>query len=269
MKRREFILNGLKAGGGIFLSLTGLRHISASIEPPQHVTVNIPSYTIQLQEHGQIHSRFPCRVGAPWAPTPIGKGRILQKRDQVVFRYLEGPREGEIITQTYLDPEQRWEEMPYNKLRGMDFNINGRMSGAVFHSTTDYWTIGTPKSHGCIGLRIGDMLVFYEQVNYPLPALEIGYQTIFYNLFSETVILWCDIYGRGSNNLTNLFSQIGLPERSVDAGLVQHNLEKINQRLQEGHQIVQKLLRAGKNPQSELHRLSYQISRDQILWWRL
>jgi len=270
MNRREFFQSSLKAGVGAFFSVGIMQKAFGSNSAPQQIKVNLPSYEVQLLEKGQWQSSYACRVGAPSAQTPIGTGRILKKRDQVVFRYLSGPQEGEVIERTYLDPLKKWEPMPYDRMKGMDFAVNGRMTGAVFHSTTDYWTIGTPKSHGCIGLRIEDMLQFYDEVYYPLPDLEIGYQTIFYNMYKDEITFWCDIYNRGTNkDLSHLYNLIGFPKRQTDEAIIRNNLSKIDDTLNNGHNVIQKILRRGEDPSNELHRLSFQISRDQLLWWKL
>lgn len=269
MNRREFFGLGVKAGLGALFTFGMVKKSFGALETPQKVKVNIPTYKIALEDQGRLQGTYDCRVGAPWSQTPLGRGKIVKKRDEVVFRYLEGPFKGKVIERTYLDPIKKWEPMPYDKMKGMDFTINGQKEGPVFHSTTDYWTVGTPKSHGCIGLRIDDMLDFYNKVYYPLPDLEITYQTVFYDLYTEQLTLWCDIYQQGTNNLTNVFARIGFPDPSVDRRRVQANLNKINQNLQEGYQVIHRLLMRGKDPGQELHRLQYRISREQLLYWQL
>lgn len=269
MDRREFFRLGARASLGSIFTFGIIEQAFGALQTPQKVEVNIPTYTIRLKEQENLLGTYACRVGAPWSQTPIGNGKIVKKRDQIVFRYLEGPQKGEVIERTYLDPIHQWEPMPYDRMKGMDFTVNGRMTGAVFHSTTDYWTVGTPKSHGCIGLRIDDMLKFYNQVFYPLPSLEIGYQTVFYDYYTDLVIFWCDIYNRGTNNLTNLYSRIGFPERFINEQLVRENISKINKRLEHGYQYIHRLLLQGKDPGQAVQRLSYQISREQLLYWRL
>ena len=234
-------------------------------EPLQKIVVNLPSYTLALYEGRVRKIEFPCRIGRPATPTPIGKGEIILKRDRVVFRYLTGPNRGKVIWYSYLDPEKRTIKMPYDDMRGLDFTINGRMTGPVIHSTTDHWTVGASASHGCIGMKIEDMLVLYGAIpEGALPELEITYRTLFYDRGQMTV--WHDVYSKGTNTgeaLLGVLREAGIG--SIDAERADANLERIGRELEAANKKVQALLSAGKDPKEELGGLSVTLPLEALL----
>ena len=125
--------------------------------------INLPAYTLSLYKGRTLVTSYPCRVGKPKTPTHIGHGIISDKRERVIFRYLSGEKKGQIIIYSYLDPLGTTIKMPYDKMRALGMLINNH-DNQVIHATTDFWTVGTAKSHGCVGLTIEDMLDLFEKV---------------------------------------------------------------------------------------------------------
>jgi len=66
-----------------------------------NIKVNIPGCTLTAFEDGRKVAAYSVRVGTPESPTPAGKGKIVEKRERVVLRYLEGEQKGEIIKYPY------------------------------------------------------------------------------------------------------------------------------------------------------------------------
>jgi len=263
MERRTFLKT---AALGLILSTPAF---SDEIKPEQKIVVNVPSYELTLYENNEPISKYRCRVGKKSAPTPIGSGNILLKRDQIVFRYLSGDRKGQVIRYSYLNPEDRTIKMPYDKMRGLDFDTNGIMSGPVIHSTTDYWTVGTAVSHGCVGLEIDNMLELYEKVkDNPLPKMITTYETMFFDEDSGKVTIWCDVYGKKSNNSSHLFEILGnsgIETKHYNPEKLQDRLKEIDNSLNEGNKEVQKVLSKGKNPENILEKLHYELGLEEIL----
>ena len=141
------------------------------------VHVNIPSATLKVLDDGREVATFPVRTGKRDTSTATGHGTITEKRERIVFRYLEGPRAGQIITRTHLDPTGETIDMPYDRLRALKLEFDGGIE-TIMHSTTEYWTIGFPVSHGCVGMNIDDMLKLYEMVGQPPAGINITYQTV-------------------------------------------------------------------------------------------
>ncbi|MEA3329342.1 MAG: L,D-transpeptidase [Nanoarchaeota archaeon] len=271
MDRRTFLLtlSNLSLSSSIFAQNLSVDINDLTPQNTQEIKINLPSYSLKLFEDNKLKVEYPCRIGKPSTPTPIGKGKIILKRDQIIFRYLSGNKKGQIIKYSYLNPEQRTIKMPYEEMRGMDFEVNGRMTGAVIHSTTDYWTIGTAKSHGCIGVKTEDMLKLYNSVlTNPLPPLEITYQTLFFNPKNSQVTLWCDIYNKNSNNFENLqdcTKNFVSNSGPVNTLKIKEKLEELDGKLHEGNKSIQKLLKQGKDPKDKLGQLRISLPLEEIL----
>jgi len=210
------------------------------------IKVNIPSYELKVYDEANEIARFDIRVGKKETPTPIGKGEIKERRERIVFRYSEGPKKGEIIKYSYLNPEKRTIKMPYNKMRGLQMVIKHDKNlddGKVIHSTTDYWTVGFPVSHGCIGLKIDDMLNLYNLVNKVPVPVNIGYETIFVE--GNQAVFYADIYNKGTNSLERLVNK-GIKIRDFESA--QRKLNEINKELTNNLKKAKKELSKGKNP---------------------
>lgn len=139
--------------------------------------VNIPSATLRVFDDGREIAAFPVRTGKRDTSTSTGHGAVTEKRERIVFRYLEGPRAGEIITRTHLDPTGETIDMPYDRLRALKLELDGGRE-TILHATTEYWTIGFPVSHGCVGMDIDDMLKLYDLIGEPPVDIAITYQTV-------------------------------------------------------------------------------------------
>ncbi|MBI2629189.1 L,D-transpeptidase [Candidatus Pacearchaeota archaeon] len=269
MERREFLIfSALSLGIPLF------SNADESIEPSeltlkQKIIVNLPTYSLKLYEDNELKEEYPCRIGKPRTPTLIGKGKIIEKKPQVIFRYLSGERKGRVIRYSYLDPEKRTIKMPYRDMRGLGFEINGIMNGAVIHSTTDYWTIGTARSHGCIGVKIDDMLKLYEAVHDgPLPEFETTYQTLFFDKEKGDLTIWCDIYNKGTNNAKSLVEILN--ENLANAEIKNHEkisekLKEIDKQLKAGNSEIQKIIDQGKDPKDILNKLHTSFPLEKLL----
>lgn len=235
----------------------------------QKIVINLPSYALMFYQGKNRVLEFPCRIGKPNSPTPIGQGSVLAKRDDVVFRYLSGAKKGQVIRYSHLDPENRTIKMPYDKMRGIDFEINGVMSGPVIHSTTDYWTVGAATSHGCIGLRIDDMLVLFDAVyDSPLPEIETCYRTLFYDSKKDDTTIWYDVYKKQTNNagaVIGLLAKWGIHAEAGKKGNLETRMAEINERLRAGNDAIQKLISHGKDPSTGLYKLYEAVSVKDLL----
>ncbi|MDD4870192.1 MAG: L,D-transpeptidase [Kiritimatiellae bacterium] len=204
------------------------------------IRINIPSCTLTLLENDRNVAVFPVRVGKPETPTPAGKGKIIKKRERIVFRYLEGERKGEIITQSHLTPIGQTIDMPYDRLRSLEALLNNGQT-LIIHSTTEYWTIGFPVSHQCVGMNIDDMLKLFDRVRDLPMDLEITYDTV--EVRNGFIHLYPDFYGQATNRLEALTTsgvcvqdRISAENRCriIDQDL-RYNLAKALKQLNEGH----------------------------------
>ena len=128
----------------------------------QLILVEIRKRTLKFFENGKLKLEFSVRVGKKDTPTPIGTGIIYIKRERPVFRYIKGPKKGEIIYYSQLE-DGRVIKIPTKDMRALGIFICG-ISKCSIHSTTEENTIGRAVSSGCIGMRIKDMLLLYSYV---------------------------------------------------------------------------------------------------------
>lgn len=130
----------------------------------QLIIVEIKKRVPKFYENGEIKKEFPIRVGKEKTMTPIGQGYIFEKRERAIFRYLDPPNKGEIIRWSRLS-DGRIIKVPYKDIRALGFRIKGYNTNKYsIHSVTDPATIGQAISHGCIGMKIEDMLELYPLV---------------------------------------------------------------------------------------------------------
>ncbi len=186
----------------------------------QSVYINLPGFYLTLEnkagEKVCSTAAFPIRVGRHWKKhfgkvspeleTPVGVGKINEKKWRGTFRYLEDVwrekcvkyeenekgkkvcveteqilvhRQGEVIreTSTYTD-EGKPIRVPieYDWMHALGMKIfstdgKGYTTRCVIHATTDSHTMGNAVSHCCVGLRIDDLLKLYGLV---VPELAQG-----------------------------------------------------------------------------------------------
>lgn len=130
------------------------------------ILVEIQKMSLKLFEDGKLKKEFSVRVGKKQTPTPIGQGYIFEKRERAIFRYLDPPHKGEIIHWSRLI-DGRVIKVPYNKIRALGFRVKGYNTDRYsIHSVTDPATVGQATSHGCIGLKIEDMLELYPLIEH-------------------------------------------------------------------------------------------------------
>ena len=216
MERRSFI-KGL-AALPLYLATRDVAYGS----PSQEIHVNLPAFRLTLKSGIDTRS-YPVAIGRGYAgrpETPVGHGEVYEKRKQVIFRYGQAypqydVEKGDIIrwTNTFKPSgEPTGYLMPYDDMRGLGRGIHtddGIRSRYVIHSTTDWFTVGTPASSGCLRLNIDDMLDLYSSV---IPHRERGQisvpLTLSYDLIEVSgslVTLHADVYG-ASDHLKELVS---------------------------------------------------------------
>ncbi len=219
-----------------------------------HIRINIPSCTLTVFDDNRKLAEYPVRVGSPVNPTPRGKGRIVEKRDRIVFRYLEGEQKGEIIRRSNIDPTGETIDMPYDRLRGLAVQLDNGQE-LVIHSTTEYWTIGFPVSHMCIGLEIDDMLKLFDLVPETMCDIDITYDTV--DLVGDVIRFYPDFYGYETNRETRVIA-LGIPVK--DHASARNRINMIDQDLRYRLKEVLRRLREGKDVRSMRSLLVHTVS---------
>lgn len=252
---------------------------------------------------------FPIRVGRHWEKhvgkkvsprleTPVGKGIVRSKDFHAVFYYSSpGKRcfktnwrhrcvkrrfykKGEIIetSRTYT-PEGKFViiDMPYKWMRSLHLTITpeGSKRGitrCTIHGTTDTHTIGTPASHCCIGLSVGDMLDLYGLVvpqkrNGKLARLipiEFDYNLVERN--GREIILHADIYQKGIEYaplVRRELTALGLD--NVEDEFIDSIVDAAKEQFNPAYMMIRKKLALGKFiSRKEADKLHYRFNVDKL-----
>jgi lipoprotein-anchoring transpeptidase ErfK/SrfK len=97
----------------------------------RRVVVDLSSQTVTAYDGASAVASFPASTGHSWTPTPVGRFRIYS-------RYR---------SQRMIGPGYNLPNVPYVQY----FVGNYALHGAYWHNQ-----FGTPTSHGCVNLRVGD-----------------------------------------------------------------------------------------------------------------
>ncbi|MGE5542772.1 MAG: L,D-transpeptidase family protein [Bacillota bacterium] len=107
-----------------------------------HITINVSSMTLALQVNGRHHATYPCAVGKPTTPSPIGSWQIALKT---------------------INPS--WEVLG---TRWMGLNVPWGNYG--IHGTNAPWSIGRQISNGCIRMYNENAEEVYDLVAIGTPV---------------------------------------------------------------------------------------------------
>jgi hypothetical protein len=142
---------------------------SADEDREHEIYINIASFTLKLISGGECEKKYKIRVGKLDAKTITGAGTVTKKFKKSYFRYSSGDQKGEIIRYSNIRSSFNGKivkriKIPYDKIKGLELEINGVVTGQIIHATTNPETLGHACSSGCIGLSIEDMLDLYDRV---------------------------------------------------------------------------------------------------------
>jgi hypothetical protein len=179
------------------------------------IYVNIPSFTLRLIADGVCEKKYRIRVGKLENKTITGVGSVTKKFKTSYFRYSSGPQQGEIIRysnirNTYNGKIVKRIKIPYDKIRGLELEINGIVTGQIIHATTNPETLGHACSSGCVGMSIEDMLDLYGRVK-PGTKVLIEYNPVEYH--DGFFYFYSDIYKLNpdySEILEEIFNSYGI-----------------------------------------------------------
>ncbi len=146
-----------------------LQNDSADDDREYEIYINIPSFTLKLISGGECEKKYKIRVGKLATKTITGVGSVTKKFKTSYFRYSSGEQKGEIIRYSNIRSSFNGKivkriKIPYDKIKGLELEINGVVTGQIIHATTNPETLGHACSSGCIGLSIEDMLDLYARV---------------------------------------------------------------------------------------------------------
>jgi lipoprotein-anchoring transpeptidase ErfK/SrfK len=120
---------------------------AAQPRPKRLVLVSIPDRKLAVLENGKVLRIFPVAVGAGVSPSPTGKLEIAHRLANPTYYHP-----GVVIPPGKDNPlGPRW--------------VGLSQKGFGIHGTNQPWSIGKAASHGCIRMRNGDIVQFFDLVS--------------------------------------------------------------------------------------------------------
>lgn len=130
---------------------------------PTVITVDRDGFRLRLFKRLRIAKRYGIAVGMPGYATPTGRFTI---RNKAVNPAWTKPNSD------WVPPGERGDVVaggdPSNPLKARWLGI---YDGIGIHGTSEEWSIGTRASHGCIRMRVSDVIDLYDRVPVGTPVL--------------------------------------------------------------------------------------------------
>jgi lipoprotein-anchoring transpeptidase ErfK/SrfK len=125
------------------------------------ITIQQSTFTLRLFKHLKVVKRYKVAVGMPDYPTPRGLFAIQSKQVNPVWSVPNSPWAGELAGTTVTGGSAQ------NPLKARWLGISGSVG---LHGTGQEYTLGTRASHGCIRMRVNDVIALYKRVPMGTPV---------------------------------------------------------------------------------------------------
>jgi len=122
---------------------------------PTVLTIDKSSFALRLFERLRWKKTYGVAVGLPDYPTPSGRFSIANKVVNPTWTAPNSPWAGEMAGQSVSGGD------PNNPLKARWMGI---VNGVGIHGTGQEWSIGSRASHGCIRMRVADVIDLYPRV---------------------------------------------------------------------------------------------------------
>lgn len=188
----------------------------AGAAPMLSLEVNLPAFSVRLLADGYVEREWRCRIGKRETRTLTGDGIVSRVFKPAYFRYDKGEKAGEVIVKSTVrryvgGPELRVIDIPYaERMRGLELELDGRVSGQIIHSTTNPETIGHVTSNGCVGMYEADMLELFDLAGAGTPV-RVVYRLVEYD--GRNLLFYRDVYDTGNDmadELHRILAAIGI-----------------------------------------------------------
>ena len=126
------------------------------------LTIDRRGFRLRLFKRLRYDRSYPIAVGAAGYDTPAGLFRIRTKQVNPAWHAPNRPWAGSYAGRTIPGGA------PDNPLKARWLGV---ASGVGIHGTAEPWTIGTRASHGCIRMRVPDVIDLYPRVPIGAPTL--------------------------------------------------------------------------------------------------
>jgi lipoprotein-anchoring transpeptidase ErfK/SrfK len=129
---------------------------------PTVVTIDRANFKLRLFKNLKWRRTYGIAVGAPGYATPTGRFTIRNKAVNPAWSAPDEPWAGAYRNEVVPGGS------PENPLKARWLGIVG---GVGIHGTAAEYSIGTRASHGCIRMRVADVIALYPQVPIGTPVL--------------------------------------------------------------------------------------------------
>lgn len=127
-----------------------------------YISIDRGSFRLRLFKHLRHAATYPIAVGRAGLATPAGLHRILWKETNPAWHVPNSAWAGSLAGQTIPAGD------PRNPIKARYMAVG---SGFGIHGTAESWSIGTRASHGCIRMRIPDVIALYARTPVGTPVL--------------------------------------------------------------------------------------------------
>jgi lipoprotein-anchoring transpeptidase ErfK/SrfK len=129
---------------------------------PTVVTIDRNNFKLRLFKRLKFSKSYGVAVGLPDYPTPTGRYSIQSKQINPAWTAPNSPWAGELAGTTTPGGSAA------NPLRARWMGITGSVG---IHGTSQEYSIGSRASHGCIRMRVADVIDLYSRVPLGTPVL--------------------------------------------------------------------------------------------------
>ena len=129
---------------------------------PTVITIDRANFKLRLFKRLKFSKSYGVAVGQPAYPTPTGRFAIQNKQVNPAWTAPNSPWAGELAGSTTPGGS------PANPLRARWMGI---ANGVGIHGTSQEYSIGSRASHGCIRMRVADVIDLYPRVPVGTPVL--------------------------------------------------------------------------------------------------
>jgi hypothetical protein len=126
------------------------------------ITIDRSNFKLRLFKRLKFSKSYGVAVGQPAYPTPAGRFQISNKQVNPAWTAPNSPWAGELAGTTTPGGSAA------NPLRARWMGI---ANGVGIHGTSQEYSIGTRASHGCIRMRVADVIDLFRRVPVGTPVL--------------------------------------------------------------------------------------------------
>ena len=126
------------------------------------ITVSQREFKLRLFKRLKMVKSYKVAVGQPAYPTPRGRFAIVNKQVNPVWSVPDSPWAGELAGTTVQGGTAG------NPLKARWMGIH---DGVGIHGTGQEYSVGSRASHGCIRMRVADVIGLYPRVPVGTPVL--------------------------------------------------------------------------------------------------